>query len=295
MKRLFLLLTCNVLILSIAAPAFAMPRVFVSGFGNNTNTGTLTSPVRDLGKAMNKVDPNGEVIILDSANYSPVTISKPVTIVATGVHAVIDAASFEPGIGVDATTTGIVTLRGLTINGGMEGIILYSAKALHVENCVIKRASGAGILSTANGHIFVKDTIISDCGGSGIDLGSPGLRLSASNVRLENNAANGLQLGSGARAWLSHSVSSGNNGGVSVNSTGAATEADVEDCALTGNVGALASTGAAATIRASNSTMTGNTGVAVSSSSSGKVLSRGNNTVEGNGANGAFTGTFASK
>ena len=122
MKKFTLLLGCISGVLAVATPAFALPRVFVSGLGNNSNPGTRSSPVRSLAKAMILVDPKGEIIILDSANYAPVTINKPVTIAATGVEAEIEVPAFQDGISIDVGPSDAVTLRGLTINGGGVGI-----------------------------------------------------------------------------------------------------------------------------------------------------------------------------
>ena len=47
-------------------------------------------------------------------------------------------------------------------------------------------------------------------------------------------------------------------------------------------------------VRVSNTTVTDSTGSGVASTS-GQILSRGNNTVEGNATNGIFTGTFMAK
>ncbi len=71
---------------------------------------------------------------------------------------------------------------------------------------------------------------------------------------------------------------------------------NVENCLVTNNGGTgifSYQNGGTTTVRVSNTTVTDNaTGVA---NFVGQILSRGNNTVEGNGANGAFTGTFTAK
>src|SRR5438876_3712916 len=75
-------------------PALAVPRVFVSGLGNDANPGSLTSPKRSFGSALTVTDAGGEIIVLDSAGYGPVTINKSVSIIAPpGVYAGVTVTS----------------------------------------------------------------------------------------------------------------------------------------------------------------------------------------------------------
>jgi hypothetical protein len=73
---------------------------------------------------------------------------------------------------------------------------------------------------------------------------------------------------------------------------------NLENCVVTGNgIGIFATggiAGGAAIARVSNSTITGN-GAGVRATEGGSILSRLNNTVEGNENNGSFTGTFQAK
>src|SRR5207302_10677152 len=110
--------------LAAALPAAAVPRVFVSGLGNDANPGSLTSPKRSFTSALTVTDAGGEIIVLDSAGYGPVTINKSVSIISpTGVYAGITVTSGN-GVTVSAGASDVVILRGLTINGlpGFNGI-----------------------------------------------------------------------------------------------------------------------------------------------------------------------------
>src|SRR6266446_6592240 len=81
-----------------ALPAFGAPRTFVSGLGNDANPGTLTSPKRSFASALTVTDAGGEIIVLDSAGYGPVTINKSVSIISpTGVYAGITVPSGSDG------------------------------------------------------------------------------------------------------------------------------------------------------------------------------------------------------
>src|SRR5258706_80464 len=81
---------------------------------------------------------NGEMIVLDSAGYGPVVISKSISLIApAGVYAGLTVFT---GDGITVNGPGIiVVLRGLSINGqgGGYGIALEQAAHLRIENCVI--------------------------------------------------------------------------------------------------------------------------------------------------------------
>src|SRR2546422_8111094 len=137
------------LIALAALPALAVPRVFVSGLGNDANPGSITSPKRSFTSALTVTDAGGEIVVLDSAGYGPVTINKSVSIISpTGVYAGITVTSGD-GITVSAGASAKVILRGLAINGagGTNGINITSAGAVHIENCVVSGMSNLGIVS----------------------------------------------------------------------------------------------------------------------------------------------------
>jgi hypothetical protein len=67
-------------------------------------------------------------------------------------------------------------------------------------------------------------------------------------------------------------------------------ELNIENCLAANNNNGIASVTDGSTVRVSNTTVTDNvTGLAAGN---GMLLSRGNNTVQGNGTHGSFTGTF---
>jgi hypothetical protein len=127
------------------------------------------------------------------------------------------------------------------------------------------------------------------------------------NGRFESNT-NGLWAEEKARVTISDSAVVGNFSGItsfinSASPTSEPSEIDVENCRVTGNTQAIVSTGkpgetttVLTVIRVSNTIVTANgQGLVVGAPGSGVLFSRGNNTVEGNGANGTFTGAFVAK
>jgi parallel beta helix pectate lyase-like protein len=293
MKTIKHALTSLLIILASALPAAAVPRVFVSGLGNDANPGSITSPKRSFASALTVTDPGGEIIVLDSAGYGPVTVNKSVRIICpTGVYAGVTVTSGD-GIVVSAGASDTVVLRGLTINsaGGTNGINFTSGAALHVENCVVGGFVGngdvlaAGILSSSTGQLFVADTVAREnFDGVYVTNGT----LSADRCRMEKNSNLALAVDTSGKVSIRQSVASGNIYGFVV-ATG---ELNIDDCLVANNSGSGILTQNGAVVRVSNSTITDNgTGL---NSSGGSLLTRGNNTVQGNATNksGAI-GSFA--
>jgi len=96
-----------------------------------------SQPCRTFNAAVAAVTPGGEVVVLSSGGYAPVTITKAVQIVApAGVHASISQTSGN-AVTVAAGVSDVVTLRGLTLNGsGGIGVNFDTGAALHVSNTV---------------------------------------------------------------------------------------------------------------------------------------------------------------
>jgi hypothetical protein len=177
--------------------AVAPQRTFVSSGGNDSNPCSLPSPCRGFQAGINAVAPGGEVVVLDSAGYGPVTITKSVSLIApNGIYAGITVVAGD-GITVDAFGATVV-LRGLSINGqgGDNGINLMQAARLRVESCVVSSMGIDGIMHSAPGaELIVLDTIVRDNGASGIG-GDADAFVVLDHVRSEHNGTNGFYLAS---------------------------------------------------------------------------------------------------
>jgi hypothetical protein len=231
------------------------------------------------------------VVVLDSAGYGPFTVTQAVSITAPpGVYAGI-SVFFLDGIDINAGVSNTVILRGLTVNnqgGGGSGIVFKSGGTLHIEGCVINGfSSGGGVLFQADARLEVKDSIIRG-NGTGISVSPPsGASATIDHVRLEGNAS-GLIAADHSAVTISDSVASGNGDGLDCfTSTSASAELNVENCVSSNNTGsgirAQSNFTGVATVRVSNSTVTNNSFAGLRSLGSPAVLlSRGNNTVEGN-------------
>jgi hypothetical protein len=291
-----------------AAAANAAQRTFVASNGNDANNCSLQAPCRSFGTAITQTDPNGEIIVLDSAGYGRVTVDKSVTIAAPpGIYGGLSV--FSGTNGVDIATPGVtVVLRGLTINGqgGTHGISMAAGSKLVIESCVIANMAMNGLQVASTGaNVTVKDSIFRDNGANGVAAIVPGAKVGLDNVRSEANGQAGLLLDNGATGTMSRGRLDGNvNGARVLSSNGSAiTILSLSDSVASGNsnrgVDAFAAAGPGF-VRAylTNATLSsnGNAGVVADAGAGGRALvSVTMSTVSGNGtgvlaANGSAPG-----
>ena len=306
--RTFLVIFSLTAGLGVASSSMALPnRVFASArSGSDANScDSVVTPCQTLQGAVNQVAAGGEVIVLDSGGYGRFSIGKAVKIEASpGIVAFVHPSNTSfPAVSIFAGAGDSVVLRGLVLSvGESDGIEVGSVGELRVENCLIDGfARGVDVLSP--GELVVADTVISNSGAQGISLSpnSGTLIAAIARTRLDRNET-GLGVGGGSAVTVkasikdSFAVGQTNVGLRADTSAGGVSELNVENCLVTNNGGTgifSFQNGGTTTVRVSNTTVTDNaTGVA---NFVGQILSRGNNTVEGNGANGAFTGTFTAR
>src|SRR5438876_11304630 len=102
----------------IATSVIAAPRTFVASTGLDTNPCSRSAPCRSFSSALAVTDSDGEVIVLDSAGYGPVTIAQSAALIAPlGVYAGVTASTGD-GIIVNIAPAARVVLKGLSINSG---------------------------------------------------------------------------------------------------------------------------------------------------------------------------------
>ena len=296
-RRLFSGLCLPVLFLAVALPAFGLAnRVFVSArSGNNANAcDNINTPCQTFAGALPKLNPDGEMIVLDSGGYGSVTITQGVTIEApAGVTAFIHPSSGDAII-VNAGT-GRVTLRGLVLNVGTHnGITINSVGTLNVENCFITGfPSGRGISMLSAGRLNVKGTDIKACF-FGLEIANAaGLaQASIDRCHLDGNTFGFVADTSnpaGSITTASYTTANNNSSDAWLCGFGSSTGMDVlnlEFC--TGSENGHAglneiSANALSAARYSNCVFANNEAFGVVRSASGTVETRGNNTLTGNG------------
>ena len=194
MRQSIAAMFAGVVLLLCTVPARGtIQRTFVSRNGSDLNTCAIDQPCRSFVAAIAQTSANGEIVVNDSAGYGPVTITKAVAIVSPlGVHAGISVFSGD-GVTINAGATDVVVLRNLYINsqGGVNGITLTSAAALHIEHCVVSGFSGDGIhlTPTVGTNVEISDTIARQAGTSGIYAYSASpLKVSIVHCRMSHNS-----------------------------------------------------------------------------------------------------------
>ena len=165
MRRILLLALAPLLAIGSTARA-QYARVFVAAkSGNDANAcNNVATPCQTFAGAVSQAHAGGEVIVLESGGYGGVTIAHAVTIGApAGVTAFIHPASGN-AITINAGASDVVTLRGLTLNGGgANGIEADSVGTLNVESCIITGFFGDGIYMGSPGRLNVTGTDIRSC------------------------------------------------------------------------------------------------------------------------------------
>lgn len=274
-------------------------RTWVSGVGDDANPCSRTAPCKTWAGAISKTAACGEIDALDPGGFGAVTITKSITLDGTGTFASI-LASLTTGITINAAATDVITIRGISINGfcnGLRGINLLQAKTVNVEDCVIFRFAGPGILSSDNNglKLNVRNTVIRDNTGDGIDITAAAAgpaRVSLQSVSLNGNA-NGINAKSGVTVSAFDSTFAGNSSaGVFANNTvgGSFAVIRVQRSQITGNTtGVQAGSGggvAASVVEISQNIISFNSGNGVSVQAGGSVETFVNNDIQGNGTNG---------
>ena len=308
-----------VLVQTVTVAGADLARTFVSASGADSNPCTLPSPCRSIATAIATTASGGEVIIVDSADYGPAVIAKPISLIAApGVFAEIAVAA---GTGLVVNPgPGIVRLRGLTLNGlgGATGIDFQSGDALYLEDSVINGFTGAGLAANVAtpAELFVRNTYFRG-NGSGAALAAGAgvvtpLAATIERTHFENNGTGIALTGSSARAVIVDSIVVNGSIGILVQPTvgGAVTTAEVRGTTVSkhttagivvgGNgaaTGALSATrsqiaenGIGLDVQAGGAAHVADTTVVRNAIGlRGPLVSLGDNRLIGNGVDGGFT------
>jgi hypothetical protein len=301
MTRTVSLLTLLVTLLVGWLPAVpaqaAAARTFVSAAGSDSNNCTnVATPCRHLAAAYAATAANGEIYVLDPANYGSLTITGPVSIEGHG-WASIAPVSGSPAITINAGIGDKINIIGVVLDGtalaNTTGILFHSGGSLTVRDSVIRNFGNNGILFAPGGssQLAVSNTLLSDNGFSGIFIGSNTQTLvgALDRVTMENNSGSGLGILSEetgtTNVTVSDSVSANNNYGIeATNISGGPVNIMVRDSTLANNnVDGLLASGTGAQVWVTRSTITGNN-VGWVATGGGVVSSYVDNNIDGNGS-----------
>jgi hypothetical protein len=287
----------------------AIQRTFVASIGIDSNPCTLQLPCRGFAAAILLTDPNGEIIVLDSAGYGVVTVNKPISIISPqGVYAGVSVFAGQDGVTVSAGATDKIVLRGLAINGqgGNRGIVVTAAGQVHIEGCVVSNMGSDGIRIDGGTAAYVANSNVRSNNGNGIHLAAGSAEVFVDETRVANNILRGIYAEAGTLTLNRSQVENNGSSGLDVNPAGQVpVRAVVRDSLLAGNAltGVFALTNTAGeivhvTVTGSSALRNGSSGFVANSNSVGTVTFVLSNSVtnenEGNGIFASGTGTTVS-
>ena len=162
-KRISFLLGLSFLLIA-AASAQAQPKqTWVSGFGDDFNPCSRTAPCQTFAAAISRTAPGGEISALDPGDFGAVVITKSITINGNSIAGIL--ADFTNGVIVNAASTDVVILRGLSINGagtGLTGIRYLVGAKVVIEHCSIYGFTDFGVHAEGNGITSVANSLLTD-------------------------------------------------------------------------------------------------------------------------------------
>jgi hypothetical protein len=284
-----LILVGSFALLSTIPAAAQATRTWVSGVGDDANPCSRTAPCKTFAGAISKTSAGGEIDALDPAGWGAVTITKAITIDG-GPNAGGILVSGSNGVVISAATTDVVILRNLNFvctGTCVNGILINSAKAVHLQHLDIGFFTNHGISLTSPTTLYLDNSTIHESGQNGLNL-APSTAASASitDSYFEGNN-NGIVANDFEKATVNNTRSVGNTvAGFVAQANASASTLNLINCEASFNTTAGVQSngpGALATVRLSGTAFTSN-GVAISTSGSASVLSFQNNPITGAGA-----------
>jgi Pro-kumamolisin, activation domain/Divergent InlB B-repeat domain len=288
-------------------------QTFVSAtLGSDTNPCTRTSPCLTFAAALAQTTAGGEIDVLDTGDFGPVTITKAITIFGNAVGgAGMITSSGTSGIVISAGANDAIHLGGLVFDGvnasGTSGVVFTSGARLNISNCVFQGFTTSGVTfspgagSASTTRMVVQDTtIVNNTTGLLIQpTGGIAAKVTLRWLRIDISTGEGLRVdgtgGSGAiNATISDSTASFNasNGIDTISGPGDATVDVIRVVAASnGSAGIQAnqSSGGTASVTVGGSQLRANA-IGTQATGGASLLSYGNNQVTDNAANGSFTG-----
>jgi hypothetical protein len=273
-RKIFIAAALALAVTLPAAPAQAQAaRTFVSAAGSDGNNCiNVLTPCRHFAAAFAATANNGEIYVLDPANYGSLTITHGVSIQGHGWGSLAPVAG-GTAIIINAGPNDAVNLSGLTIDGtgiGAWGIVFNSGASLVIENCVARNltSSGMGLQPALQpaipAHIAVSNTLVANNGVHGIYLqpsGSGTIYAVFNRVEAYSNGQEGIgiygnNMIGGLQATAVDSVAAFNNDGFyAFGSTNAGVTVSVSRSTTRGNVRNGVRAEQFATIRVSGSSL----------------------------------------
>jgi hypothetical protein len=322
MRKLTLVCFClYALPFIIARPAQAqLLHTWVASTGSDSANCDRPTPCATFANAYANTTAGGEITCVDSGDFGGfgllTPISHSITINCENTVGTVSSDTSNAGILISLTsTTDSVVLKGLDVDGfgiGGEGcsgasIIISGGGTVHLQNMKINHLLGGcyGIWFQPSGAatLDISDSNVTDNGtastGAGIYVSpqSAGVEanLTITRTQVQGNyfgiVGDGRQ-GGIIKGTISDSVVSGSTeNGITAISSGSSVVFMIDQTKVTGNLAAgLYAGGSNTGILVRNTTVYGNA-IGLDTTGGGALYTYGNNSVNGNTTNGAFTGT----
>jgi hypothetical protein len=174
-------------------------RSFVSAQGSDSNNCSAAAPCLTFAAALGRTSSSGEIVVVDSGDYGPATITQPVIISAVGITASITATS---GNALTINTTGNVTIRGLGMHGlgtGNDGILVQQVGVLRLYNVTVESFANDGVEFDAAGRLSVDNSRFTD-NQYGVAMLNASAQGYMHRTSLDHNSAAGVYAPSGVVA-----------------------------------------------------------------------------------------------
>src|SRR5271154_6647192 len=161
------------------AQATGLNRTFVSAAGSDSNNcANVLTPCRHLATAFAATAQDGEIYVLDPANYGSLTITHGVSIEGHGWASIAPAGISSSAITINASPGDKINIIGVVLDGtaipATDGIQFTSGGSLTVRDSVIRNFGSYAINfvpSASNPTLLsVSNTLVSDNGSNGISI-----------------------------------------------------------------------------------------------------------------------------
>jgi hypothetical protein len=306
---------------SSAASAQAT-RTWISGVGDDANPCSRTAPCKTFQGAISKTAAGGEINCLDPGGFGSLTITKSISLICDNTESGVLVAATNAFI-VNSSTA-IVTISGFDFEGlgqtgssGVNGIYVLNAAAVHIRNSKIRGfRNGYGINfapQSASGQLFVDNVSLTE-NGSASNVATGGILLNPAagftatatitNSQISNNQNVGLRaditgiVGSAVAATIDNVTLSNNGSGILVKApagTGTVKFMLINSTVSNNTAQGIIANGTGVSARVGNTTITNNgTGILLPGATA-TLQSYGDNRLDGNAADGAFTGIIPKK
>jgi len=224
-----------------------------------------------LYRAIEEIEPGGEIEVMPGIYYGHYRIKKPLTITGSSKESVILESDMLPVFSI--LETGKCIIKNLTIRGvgnterDKTNLVVVSRSSVHILDCDIRSASLSGILGYGKGaDLYLKDSSISMCNQSGIVV-SDDARCTLEGVSLYSNSGAQILARDNANLFVFNSqISNGNNAGIRVDSE-SNLFCDVSEIANNKRAGIIISYNSCATIKNSRINNNRASGITVSNMS----------------------------